>query len=167
MRFPAARFVVVLVILTGFAVAYSSLKGAEPAQLGDGATDVLVVKKKLIVGGAGKPSIALQSADHAASLSLLDAKQLPRAVVGYADAKEAGSLVVLYDDAGRKRAEVSIPNEGESVLALFDESGRKRIAASTSKETAGLSLWDTQDHLRIGFAIDGTSVTNTAAKAGK
>jgi hypothetical protein len=164
MRFSFARVVAVLLTIAGSAAAYSVLKGDEPAESKGGSTDVLVVKKKLVVGGAGKPSIALQSAETSASISLLDSKQLPRAVIGYASAKEAGSLIVLYDDAGKMRAQVSIPNEGECVLALFDESGRKRVAASTSKETAGLSLWDTKDRLRIGFGIDGTTVTNTAAR---
>ncbi len=165
MRFTSVRVVTFLLIVAGFAAAYSSLKGDEPAESKGGATDVLFVKKKLVVGGPGQPSIALQSAATSASISLLDSKQLPRAVIGYANPKEAGSLIVLYDDAGRKRAEVSIPNEGESVLALFDESGRKRIAASTSKETASLYLWDTQDHVRFG--IDGTTVTNTTPKTSK
>ena len=146
MRFTSARVVAVLLIVAGSAGAYSALMGDEPTGKRS-SPDVLLVTKKLVVGGNGKPSIALQAAETSVSISLLDSKQLPRVVIGYANPKEAGSLIVLYDDAGKMRAEVSIPNEGESVLTLFDESGRKRVAASTSKEAAGLSLWDTKEQI--------------------
>lgn len=92
---------------------------------------------------------------------------MPRIVFGYANAKEAGSLIVLYDDDGRKRAEVSIANGGESVLALFDEPGQKRVAASTRNATAGLYLLDTKDQVRLGFGIDGTAITNPRRKTSK
>jgi hypothetical protein len=88
----------------------------------------------------------------------LAAQRVPKAG-SPADEVRAQKLV-LADDAGRRRGELKIDEDGAPVLAMYDAKGRRRMQYGLDKENRpGLMFWNEggdQPELYLGLLADST-----------
>ena len=91
-----------------------------------------------------------------------------------ADVIEAG-MIVLVDDSGKRRAELSCKSEqhcedGYAIAQLFDGDGRPRITMQVNQEGASIQLWNRSNSPCVTLNVadergTGIVVTDSAGKS--